>query len=101
MASAKHIPATPVSQPEQSVSYKSRSSGVETRLTFFLRAARLSRPLCIDCLGVPAGEIRMALAKKTTIDASTPTRIEETAAMTGLSKIAQDNRNTVRTHARQ
>ncbi|MGO9418269.1 hypothetical protein [Roseiarcus sp.] len=43
----------------------------------------------------------MALAKKTTIDASTPTRIEETAAMTGLSKIAQDNRNTVRTHARQ
>jgi len=43
----------------------------------------------------------MALAKKAAIEASSLPRNQETPAMTRLSRVADDNRKTVRTHARQ
>ena len=43
----------------------------------------------------------MALAKKASIETSSSSRIQETQALTRLSRVADENRKTVRTHARQ
>ena len=43
----------------------------------------------------------MALAKKAAIDASSPARTPEAASIARLSRVADENRKNVRTHARQ
>ena len=43
----------------------------------------------------------MALAKKAAIEASSPARTQETASIARLSRVADENRKNVRTHARQ